>query len=60
MVAICLLAYFTVRALATFLRILHMHFSPVFTHFPARDHYVYLRILGIKIKEMYIFEQQFS
>ena len=60
MVAKCLLAYFSVRALATFLRILHKHFSPVSTHFSARDHYVYLHILRMKIKEMYIFGRQFS
>ena len=45
---------------ATF-RILNMYFSPVPTHFPARDHYEnYRHILEMKIKEICSFGQRFS
>ena len=41
-------------------RILHTYLSPALTHFPARDHYEsYLHILGVKMKETYIFGQRF-
>ena len=44
----------------TLRRILHTYFSPVPTHFPARDHYEnYVHILGMKMKEIYIFDNGF-